>query len=78
MRVKVLELEKKLFDGEANKIVVPAVKGEMCLLPNHISIITFMKKGILKIYQEEIEKPELIQVKSGICSFSSNCAVFML
>ena len=78
MKVKVLELEKKLFDGEADKIVVPAVEGEMCILPNHISIITSMKKGNLKIYRKGVERPLSIPVTSGVCSFSDDCALFIL
>ena len=78
MKVKVLELEKKLFDGEATKIVVPAIEGEMCLLPNHISIITSLKKGTIKIYRNEIERPVSIPINSGICSFSNNSAVFIV
>lgn len=78
MKVRVLELEKKLFDGEADKVIVPATEGEMCLLPNHISIITSMKSGKLKIYRKGIERPVSIPINSGVCSFSDNCAVFIL
>lgn len=78
MNVKVLELEKKIFDGEAFKVIVPATEGEMCLLQNHISIITSLKKGVIKIYRDEIERPISVSVKSGICSFSNNSAVFIL
>lgn len=78
MKVKVLELEKKLFDGEADKVIVPATEGEMCILPNHMSIVTPMKSGNLKIYRAGIERPLSFPVTSGVCSFSDNCAVFIL
>lgn len=78
MKVKVLELEKKIFDEEASKIIVPATEGEMCILPNHISIITSLKKGVIKIYRDGIERPVSVSVNSGICSFSNNSAVFIL
>lgn len=78
MKVKVLELEKKIFDEEASKIIVPATEGEMCILPNHISIITSLKKGVIKIYRDGIERPVSVPVNSGICSFSNNSAVFIL
>ena len=78
MKVKVLELEKKLFDGDASKVVVPAIEGEMCLLPNHVSIITCLRKGIIKIYRNEIERPVSISINSGVCSFFNNSAVFIV
>ncbi len=78
INVKVLQLEKKLFDGEASKVVLPSINGEMCILPNHISIITSLKIGVIKIYRDDIEKPVFIDVDSGVCSFSNNSAVFIL
>ena len=78
MRAKVLELEKKIFDGDVTKIVVPAAGGEMCILPNHISIMTFLKRGTLKIFRPEGERPLTVSVDGGVCSFAENCAVFIL
>lgn len=78
MKVKVLELEKKLFDGEASKVLVPAVEGEMCLLPNHISIVTSLTIGRICIFRPDSDRPISIDVKGGICSFSGNNAVFIL
>ena len=78
MKVKVLELEKKLFDGEASKVLVPAVDGEICLLPNHISIVTSLTVGRICVFRPDSDRPISIEVKGGICSFSDNKAVFIL
>ena len=78
MKAKVLELEKKLFDGDVTKVVVPAAEGEMCLLPNHISIMTFLKKGTIKIFRVDSDRPLLFEVTGGICSFADNQAIFVL
>jgi F0F1-type ATP synthase epsilon subunit len=78
LKAKVLKLGEKLFDGKAIRIVLPAVNGEMCLLPRHISIITPLKKGIIKIFKPDSERPILIEINEGICSFSNNEAVFIL
>lgn len=78
MKAKVLKLENSLFDGEAIKIIVPATEGEMCILPNHISIFTSIRKGTIKIFRPNMDKHISIPVESGICSFSDNCAVFIL
>jgi F-type H+-transporting ATPase subunit epsilon len=78
LKVKVLELEKKLFDGEVERVVLPAANGEMCLLPNHISIITTLKEGALKVFKPNSEYPLVVRLKGGICSFSSNKAIFLI
>lgn len=78
MKVKVLDREKKLFDGDADKVVLPAVQGEMCILPHHMSIITPMVAGKLKIFRSGVERPLSIPIDSGVCSFSDGKAVFVL
>ena len=44
------------------EVVVPAFEGEMGILKDHISIISFLKPGIIKIYS-----------KSGDSKFCSAC-----
>ena len=78
MKAKVLELEKRIFDDDATKIVVPAAEGEMCILPNHISVMTFLRKGFIKIFRPEGERPFVVNITGGICSFADNEAVFIL
>ncbi|MDR2723969.1 MAG: hypothetical protein LBB25_02040 [Holosporaceae bacterium] len=78
MRVKILKFEKKLYDGEAEKVVLPAVTGEMCLLPHHISIITLLRKGIIKVFKPNDGPPLMVDVEGGICSFFGDEAVFLI
>jgi F0F1-type ATP synthase epsilon subunit len=78
LRAKVLKLDKKLFDGKATKVVIPAIDGEMCILQNHISIITPLKKGHIKIFKPDSERPTIIETDQGFCSFSDNKAVLIL
>ena len=78
MRAKILRLEEKLFDGEITKVVLPAVDGEMCLLPNHISVVTSLKKGIIKVFQPNSETPVILEIDGGLCSFSDNNAAVIV
>lgn len=78
MRAKILKLEKKLFDGEIAKVVLPAINGEMCLLPHHISIITILKKGAIKVFKPHNDHPVIIEIDGGLCSFSNNNAVLIV
>lgn len=77
MRAKILRLEKKLFDGEIMKAVLPAAAGEMCLLPRHISIMTPLKKGVVKVFTPDSESPVCIEISGGLCSFSENTATII-
>lgn len=73
-----MRLEQKLFDGHAVKMVLPSVDGEMCILSNHISIITLLKKGMIKIFKQGVERPVIIDTNAGICSFFNNTATVLL
>ncbi|MDR2107045.1 MAG: F0F1 ATP synthase subunit epsilon [Holosporaceae bacterium] len=78
MKAKILTPEEKLFDGEVGRVILPAVEGEMCLLPKHISLITILKKGLIRIFKPGSEHPIIIKSDGGICSFFSDNAVIIL
>lgn len=79
MKIKVLDLQKKLFDGDALKVIVPSIDGELCLLPNHISILTKIVKGRIQIFRPDSDRPVSIEiVTDGICYFSDNKVTFIL
>lgn len=78
MNVKVLMLGKKLFDGRAVKVIVPSVNGEMCLLPHHISIITQLQAGSIKVFRPDSDKPFSVDIAGGVCSFFNGTANFIL
>lgn len=78
MRAKVLKIDKKLFDGEAEKIVIPAEVGEMCVMPHHMQIITPMREGDIRIYTPDVDRPAVIHVAGGIFAFSDEVATVMV
>ncbi len=63
---------EKLFLSLDNvsEVVVPAFEGDMGILKDHISIISFLKPGIVKVFTGN-EKKELY-VEDGIIEFSEN------
>lgn len=78
MKVNVLKLGKVLFSDEAEKVVLPGVLGEMCLMPHHISIVTLMREGMVKIFASENAAPTEIQISGGVCSLSNGVASLVL
>ena len=78
MKVVIARLGKRIFKGEAEKVVLPARDGEMCLLQNHESIITTLRKGIIKVFKPSSEYPVIVELGGGICSFSDNKATVII
>ena len=50
-KVEIVNPEKSFFSSEnVTEVIVPAFEGEMGILKDHISIISFLKPGIIKIF----------------------------
>ena len=56
-------------DG-VSEVVVPAFEGDMGILKDHISIISFLKPGIVKIFSKGNEEKYFIE--DGIVEFKDN------
>ena len=70
-KIEIVNPEKSFFSKEdATEVVLPAFEGEMGILKNHISIISFLKPGIIKIYSKTGE--EKFFVEDGIIEFKNN------
>ena len=70
-KVEIVNPEKSFFSKEdVKEVVVPAFEGEMGILKDHISIISFLKPGIIKIFSKSGE--ESFYVNDGIIEFKDN------
>ena len=54
------------------EVAVPAFEGEMGILKDHISIISFLKPGIVKVF-ESGSNEESFYIEDGIMEFKNNC-----
>ena len=63
---------EKLFLSLDNvsEVVVPAFEGDMGILKDHISIISFLKPGIVKVFTGNEVKE--LYIEDGIIEFSEN------
>ena len=48
-KVQIIGPEKIIFSGDSKMVTIPSYEGDMSLLINHISIITFLRPGIIKV-----------------------------
>tara|TARA_B100001540_G_scaffold303494_1_gene312190 strand:- start:153 stop:542 length:390 start_codon:yes stop_codon:yes gene_type:complete len=63
---------EKLFvsKNDVLEVVAPSLEGEMGILKNHISIISFLKPGILKVISKNNQESYFIE--DGILEFKDN------
>jgi F-type H+-transporting ATPase subunit epsilon len=59
-----------LIKEDVTEVVVPAFEGEIGILKDHISIISFLKPGLIKIFSESGE--EKYYIEDGIAEFKNN------
>ena len=70
-KVEIVNPEKSFLSKEdITEVVIPAFEGEMGILKDHISIISFLKPGIIKIFSKN--KEEKFYVEDGIVEFKDN------
>ena len=70
-KVEIVNPEKSfLVKEDVLEAVVPAFEGEMGILKDHISIISFLKPGIIKLITKSGE--ENYYVEDGIVEFKNN------
>ena len=70
-KVEIVNPEKSfLIKENVTEVVVPAFEGEIGILKDHISIISFLKPGIIKILSKTGD--ENYYVEDGIIEFKNN------
>ena len=70
-KIEIVNPERSfLSKKDVTEVVIPAFEGEMGILKDHISIISFLKPGIIKIFSKPRE--EKYYVEDGIVEFKDN------
>ena len=70
-KIEIVNPEKSfLVKEDVSEVVVPAYEGEMGILKDHISIISFLKPGIIKILSKSGN--ESYYIEDGIIEFKNN------
>ena len=70
-KIEIVNPDKSFLSKEdVTEVIIPAFEGEIGILRDHISIISFLKPGIIKIYSKSGE--EKFYVEDGIIEFNNN------
>ena len=59
-----------LLKDDVTEVIIPAYEGEMGILKDHISLISFLKPGLIKIFSKGAE--DRFFVEDGIVEFKDN------
>ena len=72
-KLEIVNQEKSFLSKDGVlEVVLPAFEGDMGILKDHISIISFLKPGLVKVF-ESGSKQETYYVEDGIIEFKNNC-----
>jgi len=74
-KIEIISPEKVIFFDVVSMATLPSYEGEMSILKDHISIITFLRPGILKINKKN--DTEKFFVQDGTIEFFNNNLVIL-
>ena len=72
-KLEIINPEKSFLSKDGvSEVIVPAFEGDMGILKDHISIISFLRPGLLRIIYSKSSE-ETYYVEDGIIEFKNNC-----
>jgi len=74
-KLEIISPEKIIFSDETKMVTLPSYEGDMSILKNHISIITFLRPGIIKVQNDGNFKEFFVQ--DGAVEFFNDSLVVL-
>ena len=72
-KLEIINPEKSFLSKDGvSEVVLPAFEGDMGILKDHISIISFLKPGLVRVFDSKSSE-ETFYVEDGIIEFKNNC-----
>jgi len=75
-KLEIISPERIIFSDEATMVTLPSYEGDMSILKHHISIITFLRPGIIKV-QKNDESFENFFVQEGTVEYFNDSLVVL-
>ena len=67
--LEILSPESLIIKTDVKQVVIPSFEGEMGILNDHIPLITFLRPGLVKIFNED---EKTFFVEEGMVEFANN------
>ena len=74
-KIEIISPEKIIFSDEAKMVTLPSYEGDMSILKNHISIITFLRPGIIKVQKNDENFKEFFVQDGTVEFFNDNLVI---
>jgi len=75
-KFEIIGPEKIIFSNKVKMVTLPSYEGEMGVLKNHISIITFLRPGIIKVEKSDGNFNEFF-VQDGIVEYYNDSLIVL-
>ena len=75
-KLEIISPEKIIFSEDVKMVTLPSYEGDMGVLKNHISIITFLRPGIIKVKKKDGNFEEFF-VQDGIVEYFNDSLVVL-
>ena len=75
-KIEIISPEKVIFSDDIKIATLPSYEGDMSILKNHISIITFLRPGIIKVKNKD-NNPNVFFVQDGTVEYFNNFLVVL-
>ena len=75
-KIEIISPEKIIFSDSAKMVKIPSYEGDMCILKDHISIITFLRPGLVKVEKKDSNFEEFF-VQDGTIEFFNNTLILL-
>jgi len=71
MKLEIITPDKSVFTGEVSLVQLPGIDGSFEILNNHAPLISVLKKGKIKIMDDQ-KKEQFFEVNGGVIEVLKN------
>ena len=75
-KIEIISPERIIFSGDIKMVTLPSYEGDMSVLKQHISIITFLRPGIIRVQKNEGNFEEFF-VQDGTVEYTNDSLVVL-
>lgn len=68
--------ERVVYKNQVRQVTLPAIEGEITILPSHVPLITLLKPGVVVIHSAD-DQIEYLAVQGGFVEVSVNKVVIL-
>ena len=74
-KIEIISPEEVIFSDNLTMVTLPSYEGDMSVLKNHISIISFLRPGIVKMYKKDGNIEEFFVQDGSVEYFNDSLVV---